>query len=97
MMSDGREHPMAVKATKQQEPLRRIVRNPRILGQTVVIGTRVPVRAIVLQHRIRPETVDILHAFPMLSADDIDDALRFYREHSAEIDLYIGENDPDDA
>jgi uncharacterized protein (DUF433 family) len=88
---------MAVKVTQQREPIGRITRNPRVLGgEPVITGTRVPVRAIVLQSRIYPEISELLRAFPMLSVNDIDEALRFYHEHAVEIDQYIRENDPDD-
>ena len=89
---------MAVKATRRNRASNRISRNPRILGgEPVVRGTRVPVRAIVLAHRIYPEAVRVLEAFPMLTPEDIDEALVFYRANQEEIDRYIAENDTDAA
>jgi uncharacterized protein (DUF433 family) len=86
---------MAVKVT-QPEPVGRITRNPRILGgEPVITGTRVPVRAVVLAHRIHPDMPYLTRAFPMLTPDDIDDALRYYQDHTTEIDRRISENDPD--
>ncbi len=75
----------------------RIVYAPHILGgEPTVRGTRVPVRAVVLMHRLSPEMARLRQAFPMLTGDDITAALCFYDAHQAEIERYIAENVPGD-
>jgi uncharacterized protein (DUF433 family) len=55
------------------------------------------VRAIVVAHRIYPEAVRVVEALPMLTPEDIDEALVFFRANQEEIDRYIAENDTDAA
>jgi uncharacterized protein (DUF433 family) len=89
---------MAVKATRRDPPASRISRDPRILdGEPVVRGTRVPVRAIVLAHRIYPTIERLAEAFPTLTIQDIGEALAFYQANRDEIDQYITENAIDET
>lgn len=65
----------------------RIVRDARILGGVPIIqGTRVPVRAIAFLWRATGDRVRIHHDYPVLSASDVDEAIRYYEAHRAEID-----------
>ena len=65
----------------------RIVRNKRILGGAPIIrGTRVPVRAIAFLWRAGDDRARILAVYPHLTTADVDDAIRFYETHRAEID-----------
>jgi len=63
-----------------------------LAGEPVVRGTRIPVRAIVLAHRIYPELERLVIAFPSLAPEDIREALSFYRSNQDEINRYIAEN-----
>lgn len=72
---------------------RTIVRNPGILhGEPTIEGTRIPVRAVVLFTYEYGDIAGVQSALPSLSANDIETAMRFYREHRSEINRYIAEN-----
>ena len=65
----------------------RIVRYERIIGGSPIIrGTRVPVRAIAFLWRATGYRARILADYPHLAAADVDEAIRFYSAHRAEID-----------
>jgi len=65
----------------------RIVRDARVLGGVPIIrGTRVPVRAIAFLWRSTGDRARVLHDYPSLSKQDVDEAVRFYEAHRAEID-----------
>lgn len=65
----------------------RIIRDARILqGVPIVRGTRVPVRAIAFLWRATGDRARILDDYSFLSGEDIDEAIRFYEAHRAEID-----------
>jgi uncharacterized protein (DUF433 family) len=84
---------VVVRMTRHNPPTSRIARNPLILdGEPVVKGTRVPVRAIVLAHRIYPELERLVIPFPSLVPKDIREALSFYQSNQDEINRYIAEN-----
>ena len=71
----------------------RIVRNPRVLGgEPVVRGTRISVRSIVLASREFGGLDGVREAYPQLTADEVAEALAFYRSHAAEIDRSIQAN-----
>jgi uncharacterized protein (DUF433 family) len=76
----------------------RIVRDPRILGGAPVLrGTRIPVRAIAFVWRATGDRARVLHDYPSLTAEDIDEAIRFYEAHRAEIDAdLLDEQGPED-
>lgn len=76
---------------------RRIVRDPEILGgEPVVVGTRLPVRAVVLTNRYAPNAEYIYGAYPFVTRQEINEALAYYQDHQAEIDQYIAENEDDE-
>jgi uncharacterized protein (DUF433 family) len=58
--------------------LDRIVVDPAVmLGQPVIRGTRFPVYAVVEALAAGDTKEDLLEAYPFLSAEDLDQALRF--------------------
>lgn len=61
-------------------------------GEPVIAGTRVTVRAIVEYDRIYHDVGQTLRAMPHLAREQIQDALGYYNDHSAEIDGYIAAN-----
>jgi uncharacterized protein (DUF433 family) len=64
-----------------------IVRDARILGGAPIIrGTRVPVRAIAFLWRAAGDRARIQHDYPSLTSLEVDEALRYYEAHRAEID-----------
>ena len=65
----------------------RIVRDARILGRVPTVrGTRIPVRAIAFVWRATGDRARVLRDYPSLTAEDLDEAIRFYEAHRAEID-----------
>ena len=65
----------------------RIGRDDRILGGVPIIrGTRLPVRAIAFLWRATGDRARILRDYPHLSTADVDEAIRYYQAHQAEID-----------
>ena len=77
-----------------QAKRRTIVRNPRILfGEPTIEGTRVPVWTVVLSNYVYAGNLhDILEAHPSLREEDVETALRFYRDHRQGINECIAEN-----
>ena len=75
-----------------------IVSEDQILsGEPIIKGTRTPVRAIVEMWRLgdAPETIPTY--LPHLSLAQVFDALSYYSDHHAEINVYIERNRiPDD-
>jgi uncharacterized protein (DUF433 family) len=64
-----------------------IVRDTRILGGVPIVrGTRVPVRAIAFLWRATGDRARIQHAYPSLTASEVDEAILYYEAHQSEID-----------
>ena len=79
-------------AAMRAQPASRIVRNARILGGVPIIqGTRVPVRAIAFLWRATGDRARILRDYPSLGAQDVDEAIRYYEAHRAELDADLRE------
>ena len=79
-------------ATARPTGYARIVCDRRILGGVPIIrGTRVPVRAIAFLWRTTGDKTRILHDYPSLAATDLDEAIRFYEEHRADIDADLAD------
>ncbi len=55
-------------------------------GAAVVRGTRLPVRAVAFYWRETGDRARILIAYPQLTPETLDEALRYYEDHRAEID-----------
>ena len=69
-----------------------IVRDDCILGGAPIIrGTRVPVRALAFLWRATGDRASVLRAYPHLAEAAVDEAIRFYRAHRAEIDADLDE------
>jgi uncharacterized protein (DUF433 family) len=74
-----------------------IARDPHILsGEPVINGTRISVRTVVLMYRLYRDIGRIQEALPALTGEDITQALAFYKQHKAEINAYIAQNDVDE-
>jgi len=58
-------------------------------GEPVIVGTRVAVRAIVEYDRLYHNLERTLRAMPHLTREQIQDALGYYADHTAEIDGFI--------
>jgi uncharacterized protein (DUF433 family) len=67
--------------------------NPDILsGEPIIIGTRIPVRAIVNLWRLGTRPEEIPTQYPQLTLAQVFDALSFYLDNQAEINEYIEQN-----
>jgi len=70
-----------------------IVRNEETLsGEPIIKGTRTPVRAIVEMWRINVSPEEIPQRLPHLSLSQVFDALSYYLDHQAEINVHIERN-----
>jgi uncharacterized protein (DUF433 family) len=73
-----------------------IVRDAAILGgEPVVKGTRVPVRTVAILCRLYHTMAAVRAAYPMLTAEQIDEALAYYGAHWEEIERFVAENEDD--
>lgn len=73
-----------------------IVRVPGIAGgEPIIKGTRVPVRAIVLNYKASETLDEILEAYPHLPPAGVFDAISYYLDHQEEIEAFIEENRPE--
>jgi uncharacterized protein (DUF433 family) len=71
-----------------------IVRNPEIQGgEPTIVGTRVPVRAIVVEWYFERDLDRLCEAYPMVTGEAIQAALAFYEANREEIDRYIVEQE----
>ena len=77
---------------------RYIVRDDDILGgEPIVVGTRVPVRAVVELWRLGAAPEEIPTHLPHLTLAQVFDALSYYADHQDEIQRYSDRNQvPDD-
>lgn len=55
-------------------------------GEAVIRGTRLPVRAIAFYWRESGDRAQILKNYPQLAPGTLDEAIRYYETHRAEID-----------
>ena len=64
-----------------------ITADPEIQGGAAVVrGTRVPVRAIAFYWRESGDKARVLRNYPQLTRETLDEAIRYYEDHRAEID-----------
>jgi len=77
---------------------RYIVRDDDILGgEPIIVGTRVPVRAVVELWRLGVAPEEISTHLSHLTLAQVFDALSYYADHQAEIQQYSDRNQvPDD-
>jgi len=72
---------------------RYIVTNDEILGgETIIEGTRTPVRAVVELWRLGIPPEEVPAHLPHLSLAQVFDALSYYSDHQEEIHAYIERN-----
>ena len=68
-----------------------LTRDPDVQGGAAVVrGTRLPVRAIAFYWRASGDKGRILRNYPQLTPETLDEALRYYEDHRAEIDEELG-------
>lgn len=67
--------------------------NEILNGEPIIKGTRTPVRAVVELYRLGVAAEEIPTHLPHLKLSQIFDALRYYNDHTDEINTYILEND----
>jgi uncharacterized protein (DUF433 family) len=81
MRTDGREHPYVER------------RSGNCGGQPVIVGTRFPVRSVVMKvYRLGMTPEEVVEAWPYLTLAHIHDALSFYHDHRRMIDRAIQKN-----
>lgn len=72
---------------------RYVTRNSEILsGEPIIVGTRIPVRAIVGLWRLGTPPEEIPSQYPQLTLAQVFDALSFYLDDRGEINEYIERN-----
>jgi len=75
-------------------PFLGIERTPGICGGSArIAGTRIPVWAIVQYTQLGVSQAGLLQAYPTIGADDLANALAYYRTHPDEIANEILENE----
>ena len=80
-----------------QPKLKHITRVPGVVGgEPIVRGTRLAVRHIVLEWRARGSVEGVLDSYPILTKEEVAEALAYYDAHRDEIDEDIRANDEDD-
>jgi uncharacterized protein (DUF433 family) len=62
-------------------------------GDPCIVRTRIPVWVLVQARRLGTSEADILRFYPSLRAEDLANALSFYRGHREEIERQIQENE----
>ena len=72
---------------------RYVTRNEEILsGEPIIVGTRIPVRAIVGIWRLGTPPEEIPTQYPQLTLAQVFDALSFYLDNQALVNDYIDRN-----
>ena len=75
-----------------------IVTDDQILnGEPIIKGTRTPVRAVVEVWRLGVLAEEIPSRLPHLTSAQVFDALSYYGDHQADINVYIARNRIPDA
>ena len=62
-------------------------------GEPRIIRTRIPIWLLVQAHKMGMSDADILKSYPTLRAEDLVNALAYYRGHREEIETQIQENE----
>ena len=65
-------------------------------GVACIIGTRIPVWALVGYKQLGASDAVLLQAYPTLDAEQLAQAWAYYRFHQDEIDRQIAENETDE-
>jgi uncharacterized protein (DUF433 family) len=78
---------------KDPEP-GRIVHDPAVCGgEPTIVGTRIPVRSIVIQWQFYQDLDRVQRAFPRADIPAIKEALAYYEAHREEVDALIDESE----
>ena len=92
----GRTSPLVAELETRPTEHPYIVRVPGIAGgEPIIKGTRVPVRAIVLNYKASETLEEILEAYPHVPPAAVFDAVSYYLDHQEEIEAFIEENRPE--
>jgi uncharacterized protein (DUF433 family) len=76
--------------TMQTKHFPHITSDPAIQGgAAVVVGTRLPVRAVACDWRETHDRKRILRNYPQLTPELLDEVIRYYTAHRAEIDAEL--------
>jgi uncharacterized protein (DUF433 family) len=71
-----------------------IERTPGVVGgDPRIVGTRIPVWALVQYRHLGASEADLLQAYPTLRAEDLANAWAYYRAHREQIDAQIVANE----
>ena len=62
-------------------------------GHPRIMGTRIPVWALVQYQQLGASEADLLSAYPTLRAEDLTNAWAYYRVHQDDIEQQITENE----
>jgi len=71
-----------------------IERTPGVCGGSArIAGTRIPVWAVVRYKQMGANDAELLHVYPTLGADDLSNALAYFRANTEEIHREIQDNE----
>ena len=62
-------------------------------GDPCIAGTRIPVWLLIRQRQLQVNEFDILRGYPELRMQDLEDAWRYYQDHTDEIEGQIREHE----
>ena len=62
-------------------------------GEPCIVGTRIPVWALVRARQLGATEADLLASYPRLRAEDLVHAWHYYRSHHEEIDRQIRDDE----
>ena len=62
-------------------------------GEPSIVRTRIPVWVLLQSKNLGMSEADLLRSYPSLRAEDLANAWAYYRQHRAEIDQQIADNE----
>ncbi len=62
-------------------------------GKARILRTRIPVWSLVNSKKLGFSDLELLHEYPSITQEDLDNAWNYYRSHKEEIDALIFENE----
>lgn len=82
---------------RQRARFSHIVRDPRVCGgEPTIKGTRIPVRAVVIEYQRSNDVEWVRKGYPGLDIATIRETLAFYETNREEIDRDIAANEAED-
>jgi uncharacterized protein (DUF433 family) len=73
-----------------------IEKRPEVCGgEACIAGTRIPVWLLEQARRLKTPKEQLLHSYPTLTSEALEDAWAYARANGAEIDAAIQENEAD--